>query len=150
MTVMVSYNDVMAIEEKSFSLDELCQLAGVQKRTVRYYIQKGLVERPIGERRTARYTAKHLEQLLTIQKWQDAGLSLERIGQLLTGEDVDEVPPPRRLPGSVEVWSHLVITDGLELHIEPARAGLTADTSRKFLREVSALYERIKRENIDE
>lgn len=140
----------MEIDEKNFSLDELCHLTGVQKRTVRFYIQKGLVERPIGERRSARYTDKHLEQLLTIQKWQDAGLSLDRIGQLLSGQDTDDVPPMRRLPGSIEVWSHLVITDGLELHVEPTRAGLTPEASRKLLREVIALYERISQENNDE
>ena len=37
------------MSEKSFTLDELCTLTDLTKRTVRYYMQMGLVERPIGE-----------------------------------------------------------------------------------------------------
>ena len=65
--------------ERSLSLDQLCILAELPRRTVRYYIQIGLVDRPIGETRAAYYTDSHLQQLLTIRKWTDAGLSLERI-----------------------------------------------------------------------
>jgi DNA-binding transcriptional MerR regulator len=71
----------------SYSIDELAALAELPRRTVRYYIQQGLVDRPIGEKRAAYYTATHLEQLLTIRKWQHAGLSLDRIREILAGPD---------------------------------------------------------------
>jgi DNA-binding transcriptional MerR regulator len=83
-------------------------------RTVRYYIQIGLVDRPVGETRAAYYTSHHLEQLLQIRKWTQAGVSLERIHELLAGE-APPVPPRARGAGSVEVWSHLVVADGLEI-----------------------------------
>ena len=67
------------IPEPSYPLSELCVLAGLPPRTVRYYIQIGLVDRPQGETRAARYGARHLEQLLQIKKWTAAGVSLERI-----------------------------------------------------------------------
>lgn len=124
----------------SLSLDQLCVLAELPRRTVRYYIQLGLVDRPIGETRAAYYTDKHLQQLLTIRKWTDAGLSLERVRELLEGAD-PAVPPPRpRKPGSVEVMSHLIVADGVELVIEPARAGLTPEDVRRLFRSVLAAY----------
>lgn len=118
----------------SYSIDELAALAELPRRTVRYYIQQGLVDRPIGEKRAAYYTASHLEQLLTIRKWQHAGLSLDRIREILAGPDAGTLPPARpRGAGTVEVWSHLVVADGLEVTLEPGRAGLkTGGGSRLF------------------
>ena len=86
----------------SYSIDELAALVELPRRTVRYYIQQGLVDRPIGEKRAAYYTASHLEQLLTIRKWQNAGLSLDRIREILAGPESGVLPPVRpRGPGTV-------------------------------------------------
>src|SRR5450631_2680962 len=89
-----------------YSIGELSTLAGVTPRTVRYYIAEGLVERPEGEKRGAHYLKRHLEQLLLIRRWTDAGLSLDRVRELLGGAPED---PARRhvSPGTVEVWSRL-------------------------------------------
>ena len=124
----------------NLSLDQLCVLAELPRRTVRYYIQLGLVDRPIGETRAAYYTDRHLEQLLTIRKWTDAGLSLERIRQLLEGADPAVPPPAPRRAGSVEVRSHLIVADGVELVIEPGRAGLKPEEVRKLFKSVLAAY----------
>lgn len=107
---------------------------------MRYYIQIGLVDRPIGETRAAYYTDEHLQQLLTIRKWTEAGLSLERIRELLEGADPAVPPPLPRKPGSVEVMSHLIVTDGVELVIEPGRAGLKPEEVRKLFKKVLAAY----------
>ena len=134
----------------TYAIDELAALAELPRRTVRYYIQQGLVDRPIGEKRAAYYTASHLEQLLTIRKWQHAGLSLDRIREILAGPDAGMLPPVRpRGAGTVEVWSHLVIADGLELTLEPSRAGMSPEDVRTFFRGVTALYEQIKQQGND-
>lgn len=130
---------------RTFTLDELATLAELPKRTVRYYIQLGLVDRPIGETRAAHYLSHHLEQLLQIRKWTGAGVSLERVRELLAGE-APAVPPKPRGSGTVEVWSHLVVADGVELTLEPARAGLTPEQARKLFRGALALYEAIRNE----
>ncbi len=133
--------------EKQLGLDELCGLANLPRRTVRYYIQIGLVDRPIGETRAAYYTGRHLTQLLTIRKWTDAGLSLERVRELLEGAD-PAVPPPRpRQPGSVEVMSHLTVADGVELVIEPGRAGLDPKQVRQLFKAVLDAYAELSKEN---
>lgn len=147
---MVSINTVMNTETR-YSIDELAALAELPRRTVRYYLQQGLLDRPIGEKRAAYYTTHHLEQLLTIRKWQHAGLSLERIRDILGGTAETGLPPPRpRGPGTVEVWSHLVVADGLEMTLEPSRAGLSPEQVRAFFRGATALYEQIKQEGNDD
>lgn len=129
-----------------YPLAELCVLADLSPRTVRYYVQIGLVDRPQGETRAARYGALHLEQLLLIKKWTAAGLSLERIRELLHGEQAP-VPPRARAIGSVEVRSHLMVADGVEVVVEPGRAGLSPEQVRQFIKGVMAVFAQVSREN---
>ena len=142
----------MKTQSRTFTIDELSALVEMTKRTIRYYIQNGLVDRPEGIGKGAYYTHAHLEQLLAIRKWKDAGLSLERIQELLSEDGRDEesgkpIPPPRaRKPGALEVWSHLLIDDGIELHIEPQCSGLTPEQVRAFVRIVLEQYKNIKGE----
>ena len=127
------------------SIDELSTLAGVTPRTVRYYIAQSLLDRPEGEKRGAHYLRRHLEQLLLIRRWTDAGLSLDRVRELIAGAPQD---PPRREtpPGTVEVWSRVTIADGLEVHLEPGRAGLSPEQVRAFIRGVGAIYRQTRTE----
>lgn len=127
------------------SIDQLATLTGLTARTVRYYIQQGLVSRPEGAKRGAYYEQRHIEQLLLIRRWTDAGLSLDRVRELIGGAPED---PPRRTapPGSVEVWSRVTVADGLEVHLEPGRAGLTPEQVRAFIRGVATLYRQTRSE----
>ena len=128
--------------EPSYSLSDLCVLVDLPPRTVRYYVQIGLVDRPEGETRAARYGASHLEQLLLIKKWTAAGVSLERIRELLQGEQAP-VPPRPRAIGSIEVKSHLTVADGVEIVIEPGRAGLSPEQVRQFIKGVMAVFNHV-------
>lgn len=129
-----------------FSLDDLCTLSDTSKRTVRYYMQIGLIDGPIGSTKAAHYLPKHLDQLLTVRKLSDAGVSLDRIRDVLSGE-APPVPPRQRQPGSVEVRSHLFIAEGVELEISPEQAGLSPEQVRALVRAVMKTYQEIKGEN---
>jgi DNA-binding transcriptional MerR regulator len=131
---------------QEFNINELATLAELPARTVRFYIQQGLVARPHGEKKGAKYSAAHLDQLLAIKKWQAAGLSLERIRELLIAPGADELPPKPRWPGMVEVWSRLHIADGVELQVEPGRSGLKPEQLRRFLNDVIAVYDKATKE----
>jgi DNA-binding transcriptional MerR regulator len=134
-------------KETHYSLDDLCKASGLPVRTVRYYIQSGLVERPEGGGRGAFYTQRHLDQLLLVLACQRKGMSLDAIREFATrAEPARSAPPAPRVSGGVEVWTHLYIQEGVELHIEPGRAGLTPEQVRALFRETLALYERIKRD----
>ena len=111
----------MKKEIKKFTIDTICSHVEMKRRTVRYYIQKGLVDPPEGIGKGAFYSHTHLEQLLSIRKWKAAGLSLGRIQDILESEkggyDTDKpVPPPlTRKQGTVEVW--------YRMDTPPARTG---------------------------
>jgi DNA-binding transcriptional MerR regulator len=118
-----------------FTLDQLCTLAGSTKRTVRYYVQLGLVDRPEGETRAARYGRRHLEQLIRIRELSQSGLSLDRIREVLGGMPAP-VPERARQPGSVQLRSHVWVAPGVELQIDPHEAGLPPEQLHHFVQAV--------------
>ena len=132
-----------------YSIDELAALVGLARRTVRYYIQLGLVDRPLGETRGAYYTPAHLEQLLLVAKYSKAGLALDRIAALRSAPSaLPPIEPPRA--GTVSVRSHLTLADGVDLVLDAGRAGLSPVQVRTLFREVMAVYSRINEETPDE
>ena len=105
-----------------YSLSELETLTGLAARTIRFYIQKGLVQAPFGARKTPRYTEKHVEQLLLVKQYKDAGLNLGRIAQLLNQTDI---PTPQIDTGSISVISRIAIAPGVALDIDRGVCTLT-------------------------
>lgn len=128
---------------ESFGVNELCLLAELPLRTVRYYIQQGLVDRPHGEKRGAWYDRHHLEQLLQIRKWSSAGLSLERIRELLQGEP-PTVPERPKQVGAIQVRSHIWLGPGLELQVSAEDAGLSPEQLRQLVTAVTQAITDIK------
>lgn len=134
------------MSEKSnlITLDELSALVNLPKRTIRYYIQIGLIDRPQGAGRGAHYRTRHVEQLIEIRKWQQAGLSLERIRELLTSDGEALLPPVKpQAIGAAEVRSHVLISQGVSLTVDPARSRLSPEKVRALADGVIRLYEAI-------
>ena len=131
---------------QTFTLDQICTLAAVPKRTVRYYIQMGLLDRPVGETRGAHYLSSHLDSLLRIKQLTDAGVSLDRIREVLKGEPA-AVPPRPRQAGSVEVRSHIWIAPGIELQVAPEQAQISPEQVRALALAVLTAWNRIKEDN---
>ena len=132
--------------EKHYSLKELTTLVDMTARNIRYYIQQAVVDKPHGLNKGAYYTDKHLRQLLTVKKYKDAGVSLERITQIIHEEsDVAKVDYKIR-PGNIEVISRIQLMEGVELSINPERSGLTQQEIRKLSRGVLELIEAIQKE----
>ncbi len=105
------------------------------------------MDRPEGETRAARYTQTHVDQLLMVKKWTLAGMSLERIREMKEAGPEPALPLPTRRPGSVEVWSHLLIAEGVELLIEPTQAGLAPEQVRHLLRRTIEALQQIKKDS---
>jgi len=139
----------MKNEPKRFAFDELCTLVEMPGRTVRYYIQQGLVDRPEGAKRGSYYTHGHLQQLLTIRKWQQAGLSLERIREILLDPDNGSDVPPRqqRMPGDISVRSHITLAPGVTIVVDPTEATLSPEQMRKLVREATTFMKQLKEES---
>ena len=66
-------------EQGRYNIDELADLGGVSRRTVRYYVQEGLLPAPLGVGRGRHYDQSHLDRLLEVKAQQEAGRSLDDI-----------------------------------------------------------------------
>lgn len=66
-------------------LTELCHLSGVTQRTVRYYVQQGLLPQPGPGREARKYGPEYLHRLKLIRQLQREHLPLAEIRQRLDG-----------------------------------------------------------------
>lgn len=99
------------------SIGELAERADVSRRTIRFYIQRGLIAPPLGGGRGAHYTEQHLERLLAVKRLQEVGIPLEVILQRLgppDGEAIPEAPPIPQSP-LTETWRRHILVPGVEL-----------------------------------
>src|SRR5262245_11820018 len=84
-------------DERHYGIEELAALGGVTRRTVRYYVQRGLLPTPLGTGRGPHYTPAHLERLIHIRKLQEAGVPLAEIAAQLDGVPHTPVSAPEAL-----------------------------------------------------
>ena len=116
--------------DKRYALTELAEITSLSPRTIRFYMSKDLVDKPLGARKTAYYTDKHLQQLLTVINWQKEGLSLDDIHskqhQLL------KQSPPKIQPGDVEVIHRIHISEGIELNVDLVKTQLSQTQVRQL------------------
>jgi DNA-binding transcriptional MerR regulator len=132
--------------QKRYSIKELSALTDLPARTIRYYIQEGIVDKPEGQFRGAYYTDRHLRQLATVKKYRDAGVSLERIAQILHEERSGEPFGCRVRPGTVEVVSRIHLAEGVELQVNPETSGLSQAQIRRLSKELLALMDAIRKD----
>ena len=116
-------------DEARYAIGDLADLGGVSRRTVRYYVQEGLLAAPYGVGRGNHYGREHLDQLLRVKALEEAGRTLDEIrdalGQsgrrraLMTFES--SAPPPRtsELPART-LWRRLTLAPGVELNVSGA------------------------------
>jgi len=108
-------------DERCYGIKELAELGGITRRTVRYYVQRGLLPTPLGTGRGPHYTPAHLERLMHIRQLQESGVPLAEIAARLDGVsptlvDIPAVPPER------STWMRFVLAEGVELHVRAGAA----------------------------
>ena len=108
-------------EAPRYGIQELADLADVSRRTVRYYVQEGLLPNPLGVGRGRHYGPAHLEQLLEVKAQQSAGRSLDDIRATLSrrGHPAQSRAAAARatVPPERSVWRRLELAPGVELHV---------------------------------
>jgi DNA-binding transcriptional MerR regulator len=117
-TVTVN-NRLVARDDERYGIDALADLGGVSRRTVRYYIQEGLLPAPFGVGRGDHYGPDHLNALLRIKALQEAGRTLDEIRRPASKRD--RVVQPAAAVPSVEPWRRIELAPGIELHVSGAR-----------------------------
>jgi DNA-binding transcriptional MerR regulator len=116
MRQLLSYYGVMN-EERRYSVGELAELGGVSRRTVRYYVQEGLIPVPHGLGRGAHYDDEHLEQLLRVKALQERGMTLDAIRDGLLRQDAPATVKSVLPPVSRSRWTRVELMPGVELQL---------------------------------
>lgn len=98
-----------------YNIESLSKLSSLTKRTIRYYIEKGLVSPPMGTCRASYYTDDHLSRLEQIKKWSNQGIPLTQIKSILDGE-LPSVKFDIECIITTHQWERLNIFEGIELH----------------------------------
>jgi DNA-binding transcriptional MerR regulator len=94
-------------------MEELAELTGFTRRTIRYYIQEGILEPPAGRGRGGFYYDSHVDALKRIKAMQEKGLNLYSIAaQLGAGADNAEAPQVMR-----RSWAKYEIIPGLNIDV---------------------------------
>ena len=132
--------------KKHYTMKELSALVDMTARNIRFYIQQGVVDKPHGQNKGAYYTEKHMQQLLTVKKYKDAGVSLERIAQIIHEDEASPQVDYKIKPGNIEVVSRIHLMDGLELTINPERSGLSQQDIRTLSRTILETIETLQKE----
>ncbi len=98
------------MSQNRYTISQLAALAGVNRRTVRYYVQRDLLPPPLGSGRGSYYDETHLKRLVEIRDLQLKGVPLAEIDA-----SKPEEPSPPAFP--TEVWTRIHIAKGVELHL---------------------------------
>ena len=103
-------------EDPRLSIQDLADLADVSRRTVRYYVQEGLLPAPLGVGRGRHYGRAHLERLLQVKALQASGRTLDDIR---SGHSLSEPASAARLASTPPrtIWRRLELAPGVELHV---------------------------------
>ena len=83
----------MSDDAESLDLTELADRAGVSVRTVRYYIQQGLLPKPEARGPGAHYKEEHLDRLLLIKRLQKEHLPLAEIRRAIESGAAETTAP---------------------------------------------------------
>jgi len=101
-----------------YNIETLAKLSGLTRRTIRYYVQRGLLKPPEGGGRGSYYTDKHLERLRKIQKWSEQGVPLIHMRDMVEGKT-----PSTRVDVQTGVLTvsleRCLLADGVELAFRP-------------------------------
>ena len=81
----------MVQRREPMKLDALATAAGVSPRTVRYYVQRGLLPAPEFRGPDTGYGPEHLARLLAIRVLQARHLPLDEIQRALNARTLDEI-----------------------------------------------------------
>jgi len=122
------------MKEKKYTIDELAELTGFPRRTIRYYVQEGLIEPPAGRGRGGFYYDSHLERLRLIKAYQEKGIRTSAVAAMLKEGALADEPIPSR-----NVVIHYEIAPGIELSVSREREISDPSTVLEIIRIAKAI-----------
>jgi DNA-binding transcriptional MerR regulator len=127
---------------RPLSIGELADLTGVSRRTVRFYVQRGLIDPPVGLGRASHYTTVHAEQIQRVVALQRGGLLLEEISTL-PAEKLEAVAAAEsgdRLLLSAKMVLRVALAPGVRLELDAGTTPPTAEQLRKLAEAAKKIF----------
>ena len=109
------YNKSM--KRKKYTIKELSELTGISRRTIRFYIQEGILEPPAGRGRGGFYFDSHLKKIEEIRRLRFSGMGLESIRRYFAEREKDSEKTGSLLELKREVWVEYMVIDGIKICI---------------------------------
>lgn len=129
--------------DETYGIQELAERGGVSRRTVRYYVQQGLLPAAAGTGRGEHYTKAHLERLIRIRQLQEEGVALADIASRLDGRPASRAAISRGdVAAAAASWARIKVADDVELHVRTDRKGPWL-LDRTVLRELEATVRKL-------
>lgn len=149
------------MSDDTYKLEDLAKAAGTSRRTVRYYVQRGLLPPPVFKGKDSAYGKDHLVRLKAIKKLQGDYLPLDAIAAELEGKSIEEIDSiaksgPRPVPSPdvtarqivittplvrADAWRRHEIARGLEIHLADDSSTETKELAEKILKLITSLQE---------
>lgn len=117
--------------DERYKIGELSAKANVTKRTIHYYVSRGLLPSPAGAGVGTYYSDEHLYRILLIKKLQENYLPLDEIKKrinILTLEEVKEILEEDSIDQNIiinensseysvgDIYNRIVLDYGVEIH----------------------------------
>lgn len=123
---------------KQYRIGELAEKAGVTRRTVHYYMSRGLLPPPNGAGLGTTYSDEHLFRVMLIKKFQKAYLPLEEIKKRLDRMSLAEVK--KNLAGNDHTLQAKESTNNERTVDEPGPGGIGQPYKRVIIGHGLELY----------
>jgi DNA-binding transcriptional MerR regulator len=117
-----------------FDIHVLSSASGISERNIRHFTQLKLLDPPVGKTRGARYTDRHLADLLAIADMQQQGWSISRMleaRKVTKGAEGNHDAAGADDHAAVVKHEH-AIGPGVSLVFQPSIAGIDSEGERKL------------------
>ncbi|MDP2156938.1 MAG: MerR family transcriptional regulator [Nitrospirota bacterium] len=123
------------MEKHNYTIDDISSLSGYPRRTIRYYVEIGLIEPPAGRGRGGFYNDSHLSKLHRIRAHQDKGIGLASITSMLKAEGIGMEESNR------DIWVRFDIAPGIEISVRKDREERDRKRINEIVRMAKAIAE---------
>ena len=128
------------MSDVTYKLDELARAAGTSARTVRYYVQRGLLPAPAFRGKDTAYGHEHLVRLRAIRRLQDAFFPLDAIAVELQRRSLAEIErvadgkemPAQATPHQVEAVVPATVPQHRQMSVMPPSTSQAPRLFRRF------------------
>lgn len=132
--------------DKRYSIGEVAEMTGIPRRTIRFYVQQGLLAPPCGAGRGHFYTDEHIKRLAEIRTLQEGGLALRDIAARLSEGKGETAVRDAAVPlMAAEPWMRFLMAPGCEIHLQAGVCRMTASRYERLQHAIRSIFPELGR-----